>query len=229
MFNNESAFQVFRGEIKLALNQGAVYYDCMKNEFFQMKVEEKNGDQVITLDLAPYGSCIVFDCSEPELPVYETLTEKLEACKCKSKLSENWSYSLATQKQYPEFTMEGHLEKLKPISHIHPGFSGHICYTKQIHMSTVGGSMYLEFEHVAEVLELWINEQYVDTIQYPPYVFDVSGYFTAGQNTIKAIVATTLDKDQNHYPEPFIVLNHDISEGTGMYGEIVLHFQEERE
>jgi len=41
---------------------------------------------------------------------------------------------------------------------------------------------------------------------------------------MKAIVTTTLDKDQNNYPEPFVVLNHEVSEGTGMCGEVNLHY-----
>jgi hypothetical protein len=223
MLNNESAFQVYHGEVKLPLKHGAVYYDGMKNEFYRMKVTEKGGDQYVALELAPYGSCIIFDVNEDELPVYMTYAEKLGESKSKMNLSEGWTYSLATEKQYPNFTGETNLEKLEPISHNHPNFSGHICYTKQIEVCELNESMYLEFEHVAEVLELWINDNCVGTVLYPPYVFNISEYLLKGKNTIKAVVTTTLDRDQNNYPEPFIVLNHEASEGTGMYGDVVLH------
>jgi hypothetical protein len=226
MLNNESAFQVYRGEVKLPLKHGAVYYDGMKNEFYRMKVSERGGDQYVAIELSPYGSCIIFDANEKELPVYKTYTEKLGEGRSKMNLSEGWTYSLTTEKQYPNFTGEDYLEKLEPISHKYPNFAGHICYTKQIEVREVSESMYLEFEHVTEVMELWINDNFVGTIQYPPYVFDISGYLVKGQNIIKAVVTTTLDRDQNNYPEPFIVLNYEISEGTGMYGEVVLHTSE---
>ena len=226
MLNNESAFQIYRGEVKLPLKHGAVYYDGMKNEFYRMKVSERGGDKYVALELAPYGSCIIFDANEEELPLYKTYTEMLGKGMDKMNLSEGWKYSLATEKQYPNFAGETYLEKLEPISHNYPNFSGHICYTKQIDVSEVKESMYLEFEQVAELLELWINDNCAGTVQYPPYVFDISRYLVKGQNTIKAVVTTTLDRDQNNYPEPFIVLNHEVSEGTGMYGDVVLYMSE---
>lgn len=68
------------------------------------------------------------------------------------------------------------------------------------------------------------NKSKVGTIQNPPYVFDISGFMNPGRNSIKTIVTTTLDRGQLRYPEPFIILNHDISENTGMYGGFMLYY-----
>ncbi len=225
MLNNESAFQTFRGEILVPFRHGVIYYDGMNNEFYRMEAADREAGKLVSLELAPYGSCVLFDAGEEDLPVYEAMTDKLGRCSQRQSLSEDWSYSLATGKGYPDFGVGSHMERLEPVSHIHPNFSGHICYEKKLELDEVREAMYLEFTHVAEVLELWINDRHVGTAQYPPYVLEVGEYLVKGGNNIKAIVTTTLDKDQNNYPEPFVVLNHEVSEGTGMYGEVNLYYR----
>jgi hypothetical protein len=224
MLNNESAFKTFNGEVCLPIKKGAVYYDAMKNDLYQMSTMDQGDKKIISIELAPYGSCIIFDSEGDDLPYYHTLTEQFSQCNNTRNLSEVWNYSLATAKEYPKFSDHAVLETLLPISRIHPNFSGYICYEKQIEVSKASDPMYLKFEFVAEVMELWINDIFVGKILHPPYVFNVSNFMINGKNRIKAIVTTTLDRDQNNYTEPYIILNHDISEGTGMYGEVVLYY-----
>jgi hypothetical protein len=223
MLNNESAFETFTGEILLPFKHGAVFYDGLKNEFYRMEVTDKNGQKAITLELRPHGSCVIFDCMDETLPKYQTLSSQLMKCTKKTDISKTWSYSLAKAKEYPSFGEVSTMDNLLPISRLHPKFSGYICYEKEMEVAVLGEQAYLEFTKVFESMELWVNDTYVGDKLHPPYIFDISGLLIKGTNTIRAIVTTTLDRDQLNYPDPFIVLNFDNMESTGMYGEIWLY------
>ncbi len=224
MFHNESGFETFCTAISLPIKHGAVYYDGMKNEFYRMKVEEKENKKWVNLELAPYGSCIIFDVLEEDLPEYVGLSDQLKKTEESLDLSFGWNYKVANAKEYPNFGTKSYMEELKPISKLLPKFSGHICYEKELELSEVKEHMYLEFTNVFEILELWINDRFVGVLQNPPYVFDVGEYMKVGVNEIKVVVTTTADRDQLNYPDPFIVLSYDYIESSGMYGPIVLHY-----
>ena len=225
MFNNESAFETFQGDISLPLTRGALYYDGIKNEFYRMEINETHGKRSVHLELRPYGSCVIFDTEEGDFPKYRTCSERLNQAKRELDLSTGWNYSTAKESEYPNFGASKNMDILQPFSRIVPKFSGHICYEKQFVMEDSSRYILLEFTNVFEVMELWINHHKVGVIQNPPYVFDVSEFIREGTNHIKAIVTTTADRDQLHYPEPFVLLSHDVIEPTGMYGNVVLRYE----
>lgn len=249
VFQNESAFDIFQGEIELPINHEAIYYDGMEDKYYRLPVKEENGVKTIALELHPYGLGMVLDVeagvlaqlaaqqvnkslgaengaanqNETELPEYQMLSEKLADCAEKKKIEGAWTYAIATEEKFPWFMEPGVMEELKPISHLIPEFSGHISYEKEIEIDGLTDKAYLEFTEVYEAIELWVNGTCVGSVQYPPYVFEISDYLREGKNQIKAIVTSTLDRDQVNYPEPFIRLDYHVTEPAGLAGEVILH------
>lgn len=243
VFHNESAFEVFKGAIEVPIKHVAVYYDGMEDAYYRLPVKEENGVKTIELEIRPYGLGMVLDMEEEQLsaltearnisdinermqgilPEYRMLSERLADCKEKKLLEGAWSYAIATEEKYPWFMEPDVMETLKPVSDLMPEFSGHISYEKEIEVEKLESKAYLEFTEVYEAVELWINGVCAGSVQYPPYVFDISAYLKEGKNRIKTIVTSTLDRDQVNYPEPFIILDYHVNEPVGLAGEVILH------
>ncbi|MEH7131071.1 sugar-binding domain-containing protein [Neobacillus drentensis] len=225
MFQNESQYETFSGEIELTLGESAILYNGLENKFEKLPVRKENGNDTIYLEIKPYESCVVFanteelaDKIENHLP-YST---KLASCKNSLDLSSDWNYSLVKNKEYPNFGEVNRMSKLLPISKQDPTFTGIIRYEKTIEIEEISKHGLLAFEHIYEAVELWINDEYVGMKVCPPYEFEVANYLRKGTNTIRVEVATTLDRDRFNYPEPPFIVWHDAIDPTGMFGKITL-------
>lgn len=223
VFHNESAYDTYRGEIMLPLENEAVYYDGMDDCYYQLPVRKEEGKKLVEIELAPYQLGVIIDMKSGVYPKYRKLSEKLSACPECRKISGSWRFSVATEKQYPKFTIPEPMSSLGPFSNFLPEFSGHICYEKEIEISQVTGNIYLEFTEVYEVAELWINEINLGTRLHPPYIFEITEAVKKGNNKIRVIVTSTLDHDQTNHPEPFIIMDHHVSEPTGLSGDVNLY------
>lgn len=225
MFQNESAFETFSGEIELISGEKAIIYNGLENKFENLEVKNVNGKNRVFLELEPNESCIILENIDEEIEVEDTyvpLSEKLLQCKESIDLSTDWNYSMVKNKEYPNFGEVKKFEKLEPISKENPLFAGLIKYEKTFEVDEVKKDAYLSFEFVYEAIELWINDEYVGMKICPPYIFDIAKYLKKGENTIRVEVATTLDRDRFTRPEPPFIMFHDTVDPTGMYGEIKL-------
>lgn len=223
MFHNECAFDTFRGEIALPLACGAVYYDGMEDVSYELPVRKENGQSYVEIELAPCQSCLILDQKGGGLPVYEMLSAKLSACDGQIISDGPWSYALATEKQFPNTTDAGEMEKLAPVSDFLPKFAGHVFYEKTFELSGKPEKVYLEFTEVHECMELYVNEVRIGDALGMPYVFEVTEALYAGTNRIRAIVTSTLDRDQANYPEHPYKLDHHVTEPVGLGGEVRLY------
>ncbi|MFT8347533.1 glycoside hydrolase family 2 [Clostridium saccharoperbutylacetonicum] len=225
MFQNESAHETFKGEIELTIGQNAVIYNGLENEFKKLAVNTENGKSSIFIELKPCESCIILENTDGYDEItedYLPMSDKLSNCKNSIDLSRDWNYSMVKNKEYPNFGEMSKMDKLAPISNEDPLFAGLIRYEKTIEIDEVKADAYLSFEYVYEAMELWINDVYVGMKICPPYIYNIGKYLEKGKNTIRAEVATTLDRDRFTMPEPPFILWHDSIDPTGMYGEIKL-------
>lgn len=225
MFQNESAHETFKGEIELTIGQNAVIYNGLENEFKKLAVRTENGKSSIFIELKPCESCIILENTDGYKEItedYLPMSDKISNCKNSIDLSSDWNYSMVKNKEYPNFGEMNKMDKLAPISDEDPLFAGLIRYEKTIEIDEVKDNAYLSFEYVYEAMELWINDEYVGMKICPPYIYDIGKYLKKGKNTIRAEIATTLDRDRFTMPEPPFILWHDSIDPTGMYGEIML-------
>ncbi|MDT8860218.1 hypothetical protein N0O92_08225 [Alkalihalobacillus sp. MEB130] len=224
MFQNESAFETFSGEIELPISGSVVVYHGLENKFEKISVKTENGKSSIYLELRPYESCIVIENGEDldNLELYIPLSEKVASSKYSKDLSTNWEYSLVKSNEYPNFDEGKIMEELVPVSKEMPTFAGIIRYEKTFELDKISKQGLVTFEYIYEAVELWINGEYVGMKVCPPYVFEVERYLRKGTNTIRVEVATTLDRDRLNHPEPPFMISHDPIEPTGMYGKITL-------
>ncbi|MDR4946740.1 glycosyl hydrolase [Neobacillus cucumis] len=225
MFQNESAHETFSGEIELANGEFAIVYNGLENKFEKLAVRKENEKAMISLELKPYESCVVFVSDNEqsgEFNDYLPLSVKLSDCEKAKDLSSNWNYSLVKNIEYPNFGEVNQMNELVPISKINPAFTGIIKYEKSFELADVPKQGILAFESIYEAVELWINNEYVGMKVCPPYIYDVASYLRNGTNTIRVEVATTLDRDRFNQPEPPFIVWHDPIDPTGMFGKITL-------
>lgn len=224
MFFNESPDRTFAGNIRLPLSEGAAFFDVMNRKLYHIPVMKRGNAAWIYLELPPYASCVVLDAQIPGLPVYRSLSYLLSKCTM-SEISGPWNYGKATAKQYPFFTDLGWMDVLVPYSRIEPDFSGYLYYEKEVDVDRACRSAYLEFEKAGELVDLWVNDEYVGMRLQPPYVFDIGGLLRKGKNRIRAEVTTTLDREQMRYPEPPACQDYQVMEATGLCGKVKLYLK----
>ncbi|MED4229170.1 glycosyl hydrolase [Neobacillus cucumis] len=225
MFQNESAHETFSGEIELANGEFAIVYNGLENKFEKLAVRKENEKAMISFELKPYESCVVFVSDNEysgEFNDYLPFSVKLSDCENAKDLSSDWKYSLVKNKEYPNFGEVNHMDELVPISKINPAFTGIIKYEKSFDLTDVPKQGILAFESIYEAVELWINDEYVGMKVCPPYIYEVASYLRNGTNTIRVEVATTLDRDRFNQPEPPFIVWHDPIDPTGMFGKITL-------
>ncbi|MFB3159880.1 glycosyl hydrolase [Neobacillus sp. 179-J 1A1 HS] len=225
MFQNESAYETFSGEIELTNGEFAIVYNGLENTFENLPVRKENGKAIIYLELKPYESCVVFVSDEEqasEFRDYRPVSMKLSECEETIDLSTDWNYSLVKNIEYPNFGDVNQMKELVPISKKYPTFTGIIKYEKTIELEEVTKQGILTFENIYEAVEIWMNNEYVGMKVCPPYVFEVASYLKKGTNTIRVEVATTLDRDRFNHPEPPFIVWHDPIDPTGMFGKITL-------
>jgi hypothetical protein len=225
MFQNESAYETFSGEIELSIGEYAIVYNGLENKFEKLPVRKENDKGTIYLELKPYESCVVFESDQEHAVNFEKyipFSAKQATCKNHIDLSSDWNYSLVKNKEYPNFGEVKKMEELLPISSENPSFTGIIRYEKTIELDETPKQGLLAFEYIYEAVEIWINDEYAGMKVCPPYVFEVANYLKKGSNTIRVEVATTLDRDRLKQPEPPFIVWHEPMDPTGMFGNVTL-------
>ncbi|WP_256758092.1 sugar-binding domain-containing protein [Cohnella sp. WQ 127256] len=229
MFQNESAYETFRGEIELPIEGAAIIYYGLEDRYERLRTRKEAQKIVIELELQPYESCVILECTEEQASKYDYYiphSDKLAACSSQIDLSANWGYALVHNKAYPHFGEVQRLETLVPISRDNPTFTGIVRYEKAFDLAEAPTTRaIIAFESIYEGAELWINGEYVGMKVCPSYTFEVERFVKKGINSIRIEVATTLDRDRLLYPEPPFTITHDAMDPTGMFGAITLFLE----
>lgn len=223
MFNNESAYETFKGKIKIDIKNNALIYDGLNDDYKNIKVQKVKEESFIEIELKPYESCLIIDSEKEVNNYYLPMQNRLEECNKEINISNNWECSLINIKQYPLVSEMMFMEKLQPVSNINPKFSGIIRYENNIFVEDNFKNAYLDIEFVYEAIDLWINDKYVGRKICEPYIFDIEEYVEKGNNRIKIEVATTLHRDKLNYEECPFEANEPF-DPTGMFGDVIIKY-----
>jgi hypothetical protein len=71
-------------------------------------------------------------------------------------------------------------------------YSGRVLYRKDLNIDGRFGRAWLDLGHVQHYVEVFINGRLIDTLLWPPYEFDVTGYLKEGQNELVLVTANSI-------------------------------------
>lgn len=196
MFFNEDIARTFSGSIEVPVTGHAVAYDALANVLRPMAAAPIEDGTRLELLLEPYQSTVVvfgeYDAA---------LTPAPAAAGKKVALGSDWTFSIATAKEYPRFHDSRTLHRLANVGNFLHDFSGFMRYEKEFELDDTGERVCLEIEHAYDGVEAWMNGGYAGMLICPPYRFDVSGLVRNGVNTLRIEVANTLDREVRTLPD----------------------------
>ena len=192
LISNESASEVYKGNITLPVSGVPYVYDALENKVCRTAYETAGGGVRLDLTIEPYQLVIVviptgedtLNAIAVDAPVYGGTVREV---------SGPWKVSFVENECYPQFGDVMQMEVPENVLKHRPDFSGVIRYE-----STFEGSAQLvAVEDAYESAEVWINEKYAGMRICPPYRFDVGSLCEQGENRLRIEVRTTLERKVN--------------------------------
>lgn len=206
MFFNESAVDVFEGEIYTGKQGNYNLYDFIGDKYYQGKGGEK-----IPLRLTPYQSVIVVYENSRGFEPYERIVREEEV---KNSLNVKL-YSYESSKICKE---EFVMDTVQAISKIYPNFSGRIVYDFEIEIKEQRNTQ-LYFEEIGENAKVFVNGMDCGFAICQPFVYDITKAIKIGKNQVRVEVFTTLANAIKDPVSMFTPLTR-----TGISGKIKLLF-----
>lgn len=223
LFQNESAYDTYKGKITLPIEEAVVYYDAMIDVYETAQYEIVDGKVVLSLELEP-GECVIIMEQKNIVcdAVHKSFNEQLAGLESKD-ISTDWILTMTKAKNYSEFPKGSKVETLAPISDEKPTFSGIIRYEKTINLDEVPTQAVIKAEHVYEMMKVIVNGEEAGVHLFPPYQAEISKCLKLGKNTIVIEVATTPAREMLEIPQPPFDFSHEALEPSGMFGKIELY------
>ncbi len=188
MLSNESAGDVFDGEVFFPVSGTPVIYDGYENVLRAADFREGDGGVSVRLRLEPYESVIV-DFAEDAIGLVAR-TPKLTGSSLT--LSGEWTVAFASAKEYPTFSGAIRMTELQNLEVLKPGFAGTARYELDFTLDRAHDDAVLELPEAFEFAEVWINGEKAGSRIAPPYRFNCSGRLVSGRNHIAIEVTNTL-------------------------------------
>ena len=210
MFSNEDINHTISTKVTLPIFTGGKYivYDAFENIAY---APESSSSQ-IEISLPPYHSVVLLfgDVS------FEGLSEKKECTIMRTvTIAPEFRISVA-ESNTNEYSTYKTTDKLVNITGAEelPHFSGHIKYETELELETTTKCS-IDLGYVGEVAELYMNDKYVGTKLFPPYVFDISETAVKGVNKMTVVVS-----NHNGYERRDMFSKYLLFEPSGMLGPI---------
>lgn len=223
VFQNESAWDTFRGTVTLPTAEPVVYYDAMEDVYELADAQEAEGKRNVSLELQP-GECVVI-LEQKNIACnvkHKSFSEQLAGLESRD-ISADWTVSLVKSKEYPRFPQGETVHELKPVSDEKPSFSGIACYEKTVYLEEVPERAVLKAEHVFEMMKVMVNGSEAGVRIFPPYQVEIGSALRAGENKIVVEVAGTPAREMLEIPQPPFDFTHEALEPMGMFGRIELY------
>ena len=197
----------YDGEIKLAKSTNACEYDAFENQIYVCGNNTNDGVLQIELKLLPQESKVYILSGEK-------LTDNIKLQPFKNKTAlKRFKISACKSIEYPNFKFAKNAEVPESYHLTAPSFSGFVAY--ETVFDNKHKQAFIEIEDVHEAVELFINGKSAGQKLAAPFVFNISPLLKAGENTLRAEVATTLERENSK--KPATVLSK-----TGICGNINL-------
>lgn len=216
MFVNEDIHNTINAKVNLSAFCGGEYieYDGFENK----AVVKCSEDSSVELSLAPYHSLmiIVGDTDMSDIEAYEkcTYSEPIEIkptyeISLMSKDEDTFEPYITTDKLF-DITGRGNM----------PNFSGHIRYEAEIELDKT--DCILDLGCVGEVAEVYLNEKFIGSKQFPPYEFEISKEDICDTNNLTVVVS-----NHNGYAVKDIFSQYLMFEPSGLMGPVTISEKEE--
>ena len=188
MVSNEDPARTFAGNVVLPVLSPVTAYDAMENRLCAVSAQTTARGTTVSLELAPYQSVVLIADGFEDIPV-----TPVPGAQTRYELTGEWTLSIATAKEHPNFHDVRTISALHDVGRIWPDFSGFMRYETRFTLSdSVPTCASLILEEAFEGVEVWVNGAHVGMKVCPPYVFDLSGHLHAGDNDLRIEVANTL-------------------------------------
>jgi hypothetical protein len=105
----------------------------------------------------------------------------------------SWNRSRCAGIDYPRFESEERVEIPEDLAVTHPDFSGYVRYETPV-TGRENEQAVLSISDAAEAVEVFVNGRSLGIQIAPPFVYDLSGVLTEGENLLAIEVATTLER-----------------------------------
>ncbi len=70
-------------------------------------------------------------------------------------------------------------------------YSGTVTYEKNVQIEKIESKMILDLGDVANIAEVWVNDEKIGTRWAPPFIFDIAPYVKEGENNLQVLVTNT--------------------------------------
>lgn len=129
-----------------------------------------------------------------------------------------WFRSVCESSEYPGFTDRKEITLPDRLAEEKPSFSGFVRYETKF-TANKQDKIYLEIEDADEGVEVFINGKSLGIQIAPPYLYNLTGCLTEGENKLTVEVATTLQRQcwEHEKANPYTALL-GITEPTGKTG-----------
>lgn len=194
MFFNENVGKTIETEMSFKTEGNVYKYDAFKDTLVKAKSN--------TLTLMPYETAIYVVAQDN----YDVEEEKEFEYK-EIPFAKEWIVKYTDSFYYPHFNEVVPTTELGYI-HTIEGYenkSGTVQYTSSFKASA-GKSTVLDLGRVHETVQVFVNDQLVDTKISYPYTFELKDYLIEGENAIKIEVTNTLGTEQRDYFSHFLLL-----------------------
>lgn len=203
MFFNESATDVFDGEICTSNDGNYNVYDLLNDRYY------KGNGSKIKIRLEPYESCMVVyeeDRGFADYVNFDALNKQILTPEYTVK-----NYDFMDMKTLVE---ERTMKELVSFSSIKPDFSGKITYSAKINLKKADVA-FIKIEGVGENAKLYLNGKCCGHAICKPFAFDVSSAVKDGENELFVEVFTTIANSVKDPVSMYVPMSP-----TGIWGEV---------
>ncbi|ETT31396.1 glycosyl hydrolase [Paenibacillus polymyxa] len=223
MFFNEDPAKAIETTITVPALKGVdemYIYNAFANTLSPLHTRMYGNKQSFSLRLEKYESVLIVQGTALSEEIAEVSTAHCSYTNL-HEITGEWKLSLATAKQYPEFSAYGTCAELTSLAvpTMLPEFSGTVRYEIEFDMHEVPAAARLVIHEPYEVAQVWLNGHDIGTRICPPYAYEASGYLEPKGNRLVIEVTNTLVKEQQDFLSQFL-----IQEPTGIVGNVYLEY-----
>lgn len=199
LFQNTSLDQTIDTAIQIPTTKNLVQYDAMNNKIYPIQTALQGDHQIVRVHVEPYGLVVLATMEKANFEQKVIKSKERVDVQVKNLQIETKAY---TEREFSRLTTEN---GLKDLTKLLPKFSGTIRYEFDLDLDR--SNIAIDLGEVSEIVDLWMNDQHVDTKIVPPYVFDLSRTAKQGINHIQIDVINTLARAQRDSFSQFIALD----------------------
>ena len=183
MFANENINETADTLVTLSSFKGGKYIEY---DGFENKATIKHSpDSNIRLNLNPYNSTVII-FGDVEMNGTEEYSEKILSAETLIKPEFDIYLMEGKDKEYKFFKKTNELFNITGKDYL-PHFSGYIRYEGEIELKKQ--DCVLDLGYTGETAEVYLNDKYIGTRQFPPYRFEIPKEYIIEKNKLKIIVS----------------------------------------